>query len=69
MAETEIPRRAGHAPAGMYVLSAGTLVAAALAVLVAQVGFAIGEGVAVPDAGRRVVDGTRVLVPRIGPDL
>ena len=41
MAETEIPRRAGHAPAGMYVLSAGTLVAAALAVLVAQVGFAV----------------------------
>ena len=41
MAETEIPRRVGHAPAGMYVLGAGTLVAAALAVLVAQVGFAV----------------------------
>ena len=40
MAETKIPR-AVRAPAGTYVLSAGTLAAAALAVCVAQVAFAI----------------------------
>lgn len=41
MADTEISRRAERAPAGIYVLSAGTLIASALAVLLAQVAFAV----------------------------
>jgi MFS family permease len=41
MAETEIPRREAHVPAGKYVLTPATLAAAALAVCLAQVALAI----------------------------
>jgi MFS family permease len=41
MAEIEIPRREASTSAGAYVMSAGTLAAAALAVCAAQVAFAV----------------------------